>query len=237
MKKIKFYEVELWRDYVNEDGENEGKITDYSLCIKGYLKPTIIEAEHFLAKDIKALGYQGVTRVFEISEEEAYDCFDLENIIRPRIFGESKIKNKKENEEMENTKRIVDKAITFTKELISLIDGELRVTNLELSQEFEDELDILLNLKDKLYEVENNLYNPSKKVEYSIIGITKDSKLFGELYYSTDIQDILNKANNIKYLCENKTLRNPFGESYDYIEVVQRENHDVVYWRSYTEGN
>ena len=47
MKTIKFYEVELWKNYVNEDGENEGKITDYSLSIKGYFKHTIIEAEHF----------------------------------------------------------------------------------------------------------------------------------------------------------------------------------------------
>ena len=124
MKKLKFYEVELWRDYKDENGKIDGGITDYSLCIKGVREPSIIEAEHFLAKDIKALGYQGVTRVFEITEEEAYDEFNMEHIINPAIFGENEIRNKKENEEMENTKRIVDKAITFTKELISLIDGE-----------------------------------------------------------------------------------------------------------------
>ena len=194
--KTKFYEVELWRDYKDENGKIDGGITDYSLCIKGVREPSIIEAEHFLESDIKALGYEGVTRVIEISEEEAYDEFNMENVVNWKIFGEEK--NKKENEKMTNTKRIIDKAITFTKELTSLLDEELRITNLNLAQEFEDELEILYNLKDKLYEVENNLYNPPKKVEYSIIGIMKDSKLFGELYYSTDIQDILKKSKQYK---------------------------------------
>jgi Asp-tRNA(Asn)/Glu-tRNA(Gln) amidotransferase A subunit family amidase len=97
--------------------------------------------------------------------------------------------------------------------------------------------DAIYNLKDKLQEVENNLYNPPKKVEFSIIGLMKDSKLFGELYYSTEIQDTLKKAEDIEFLCKNKVLRNPYGEPYDYLEVVQRDNHDVLYWRSCKETN
>ena len=235
MKDLKYYEVELWRDYKDENGKIDGGITDYSLCIKGVREPSVIEAEHFLESDIKALGYEGVTRVIEISEEEAYDEFNMENVVNWKIFGEEKTENKKENEEMKNTIRIIDKAITFTKKLTSFLDEELRTTNLKLAQEFEDEIEILYNLEDKLYEVENNLYNPPKKVEFTIIGVMKESKLYGELYSSTDIQDVLKKAKDIAYLCDNKTLRNSYGDPYDYLEVVQRDNHDVVYWRSYEE--
>jgi hypothetical protein len=231
--KTKFYEVELWRNYKNEKGINEGRVTDYSLCIKGFFKPTILEAEHFLADDIRTLGYEGVTRVIEISEEEAYDSFTMENIIRPKIFGESKMKNKKENEQMKKEIRIIDKAITSVENLINLLDGDLRVTNLKLSQEFDDNISDLLELKDKLDEVVNNLYNPPQKPEYAIVGYDKDNDLYDELYFSTDIQDVLQRAKVIKPLCDNDTLRNAKGEPYDYLEVVNRNNYDVVYWRSY----
>lgn len=233
MKKLKFYEVELWRAYVNDNTGVEGPITDYSLCIKGYFKPTILEAEQFLADEIRALGYEGVTRIIEISEEEAYDVFDSENIIRSKIFGESKIKNKKENEKMKEEKRIVDKAITLTKDLINLLDGDLRVANLKLSQEFDDNITDLLELEEKLEEVLNNLYNPPQKTEYAIIGYDKDNDLYDELYFSTDILDVLKRAKVIEPLCDNDTLRNSKGEPYDYLEVINRFKSDVVYWRSY----
>lgn len=233
MKKLKFYEVELWREYKDENGKIDGGITDYSLCIKGIREPSIIEAELFLADDIKALGYNGVTRVFEISEEEAYNDFNMENIIRPKIFGESKMKN----EEIKNTKRIIDKSITFTEELISLLDENLRTSNLELSQDFNDEIEILYNLKDKLQEVENNLYNPPKKVEFAIIACNRNINIYDELFSSADLTDTLKRAESIEPILFRDKLRNTEGKPYDYLEVVQRDNLDVVYWRSYEETN
>lgn len=237
MKNLKFYEVELWRDYKDENGKIDGGITDYSLCIKGVREPSVIEAEHFLESDIKALGYKGVTRVIEISEEEAYNEFNMEYIVNPAIFGEIETFNKKENEEIKNTKRIIDKAIIFTKKLTSFLDGELRTNNLKLAQEFEDDIDNLLNLKNKLYEVENNLYNPPKKIEYAIIACNRNTDICDELYSSLDIQDVLQRAKNIEPILDRDVLRNTKGESYDYLEVVNRDNHDVVYWRSYVETN
>ena len=85
---------------------------------------------------------------------------------------------------MKNEKRIIDKAITFTKELISLLDEDLRVTNLELSQEFNEDVMNLLELKDKLYNVENNLYNPPQKIKYAIIGYDKDNDLYDEFIFA-----------------------------------------------------
>lgn len=231
MKKLKFYEVELWRAYVNDNTGVEGPITDYSLCIKGFYKPTILEAEQFLADDIRVLGYEGVTRVIEISEEEAYDNFNMENIIRPKIFGESKIKN----EEIKNTKRIIDNSITFTEELISLLDGNLRTSNLELSQDFNDEIEILYNLKDKLQEVENNLYNPPKKLEFAIIACNRNTNICDELFSSADLKDILKLAESIEPILFIDKLRNTDGEPFDYLKVVQRDNHNVVYWKSYVD--
>lgn len=220
--KTKYYEVELWKTFEGD------RITDYSLCIQGLRKPTPEEAENLLKGDIKACGYEGVTRVNEITEEEAYTDFNMEHIINPLVFGLNGYSEEK---------RIIDKAVTLTKELINLLDGELRVKNLELSQVFDDNISDLVALEDILYETENNLYNPPKKVEYAIIGYCKEFALYGELYYSTDIQDILKKAESIKPLCEMKTLKNAYGDPYDCIEVVQRNNHDVVYWRSYEETN
>lgn len=231
MKKLKFYEVELWRAYVNDKSGVEGPITDYSLCIKGFFKPTILEAEQFLADDIRVLGYEGVTRVIEISEEEAYDNFNMENIIRPKIFGESKMKN----EEIKNTKRIIDKSITFTEELISLLDGNLRISNLELSQDFNDEIEILYNLKDKLCELENNLSEPPKKVEFAIIACNRNTNICDELFSSTDLKDVLKRVESIEPILFRDKLRNTDGKPYDYLEVVQRDNHDVVYWKSYVD--
>lgn len=130
------------------------------------------------------------------------------------------------------TKRIVDKAIACTKELISLLDEELRTTNLNLCQEFNDEIEILYNLKDKLYEEENKIYNPPEVPEYALVGYEKDNYSFHEeLYYSADIYDVLKKAEHLKPLCNNNTLRNSKGNPYVRLEVIYRLNSDMVYWR------
>lgn len=224
--KLKFYEVDLWRNYYDEDGGLDGIITDYSMCIKGYFQPTIKEVEYFLENDIRQLGYEGVTRITEIEEKEVYDFFDTENIDNWPIFG-------KENKEMKEEIRIVDKAITLTEELIKLLDGDLRCANLKLAQEFDDNVSDLLCLKDQLCDIVNNFYNPPQKPEFAIVGYDKDNDVYTELYFSTDIQDVLQRAKAIKPLCDNDTLRNSEGEPYDYLEVVNRNNYDVLYWRSY----
>lgn len=53
-----------------------------SICIRGEQKPSKWEAEKFLMMDAKECGYdlrRGVTRVVELSKEEAHDAFDMEN--------------------------------------------------------------------------------------------------------------------------------------------------------------
>ena len=70
-KEIKYYEVCF------------GK-TD-SICIKGTRKPSKFEAEQFLYNDMVKMGFdtkRGVTRIIELSKEEAFSAFDMEETER-----------------------------------------------------------------------------------------------------------------------------------------------------------
>ena len=151
---MKYFEVEFWKDYIDENGKVDGGITDYSICIKGLRKPSVVEAELFCAKDIEALGYKGVTRVTELTEKEVHNFYDDENIDKWPIFGE------KENKEMKDEKRIIDKAITFTKELINFKDVTFETEGIT-------PINGKLNIKLNIYKGTNNL-----GCFYGLTGIT-----------------------------------------------------------------
>ena len=158
---MKFYEVELWRDYVDENGKIDGGITDYSMCIKGLRKPSVVEAELFCAKDIEALGYKGVTRVTEISKRDAYEEFEMENKENYPVFGEGDV------------------------------------------------------------------------YHYSLVGYDKDNDLYEVLYSSTNYDELFEKTSVLIELCEKDKLFSSEGEPFDWLEILDSNNYDVVYWTSY----
>lgn len=79
MEKIKYYEVEF--------GKKDDKTDVYSICILGIKKPTIEEAQMFLAKDIEMMDYDYVSDVLEITYEEAHEFFDMEREGELPVFG------------------------------------------------------------------------------------------------------------------------------------------------------
>ena len=79
MNNVNFYEVEMRNSKNMEDS--------YSMCIKGIRKPNIKEAKDFLKNDLKNLGYDLISDILEISKEEAFNFFDMENEKKFPIFG------------------------------------------------------------------------------------------------------------------------------------------------------
>lgn len=78
MKNIKYYEVEF--------GKRADETDVFSMCIVGKCKPTIEEAEKFLASDLEMMGYDHVTEVLEIDYDEAHNFFDMERENQFPIF-------------------------------------------------------------------------------------------------------------------------------------------------------
>jgi hypothetical protein len=76
MDEIKYYEVEF------DDG--------YSIAIKGIKKPTKWQATRFLRSDMKQLNLKKVVNILEITKEEAFNFFDMENEVNFPIFGVTK---------------------------------------------------------------------------------------------------------------------------------------------------
>ncbi len=79
MENIKYYEVEF--------GKRTDETDVFSMCIVGIRKPTIEEAEKFLAEDLEMMGYDHVTEVLEIDYEEAHKFFDMERENDFPVFG------------------------------------------------------------------------------------------------------------------------------------------------------
>lgn len=79
MEDIKYYEVEF--------GKREDKTDVFSMCIVGVRKPTIEEAEKFLAEDLEMMGYDHITEVLEIDYDEAHNFFDMERENQFPIFA------------------------------------------------------------------------------------------------------------------------------------------------------
>lgn len=79
METIRYFEVEF--------GKKQDAADVFSMCIVGVRKPTIEEAEKFLADDLNKMGYDHVTEVLEIDYEEAHKFFDMERENDFPIFG------------------------------------------------------------------------------------------------------------------------------------------------------
>ena len=79
MENIKYYEVEF--------GKKADETDVYSMCIVGVRKPTIEEAEKFLASDLEMMGYDYITEVWEIDFDEAHNFFDMERENDFPVFG------------------------------------------------------------------------------------------------------------------------------------------------------
>ena len=77
--KYKYYEVTFRR---------HARLSDtYSICIKATRKPDFGEAEEF-CKNMKKMNYDYIEDVTEITKDEAYKFFDMENENKWPIFGE-----------------------------------------------------------------------------------------------------------------------------------------------------
>lgn len=75
----KYYEVEF--------GKKSDETDIFSMCIIGICKPSVEEAEKFLAEDLDVMGYDQVNEVLEIDYEEAHNFFDMERESNFPIFG------------------------------------------------------------------------------------------------------------------------------------------------------
>ena len=84
--KRKYYEVEISK---HDCRAKNGKRNETSMCIVGIREPSIKEAEKFLADDIiRVYKCTNVDKVREISKEEAYSSFDMENESDFPVFGQ-----------------------------------------------------------------------------------------------------------------------------------------------------
>lgn len=83
MKKYKYYELE----FLIECFDGEIRHTT-SMCVLGYRKPTIEEAKEFWKTDCEMYGDESLVAIYELSEEEAHDGFDMSRESEYPIFGE-----------------------------------------------------------------------------------------------------------------------------------------------------
>ena len=75
MENIKYYEVEMSKH------TKRGKINETSMCILGIRKPSLKEAERFLAHDIVYVyKCTHIDTIREISKEEAYSAYCMDDI-------------------------------------------------------------------------------------------------------------------------------------------------------------
>ena len=80
MKKYNYYVLEF---IINGDKHHTS-----SMCVLGYRQPTIEEAKEFWKKDCELYGDETFIDVYEISQGEAYDAYDMERENEFPIFGE-----------------------------------------------------------------------------------------------------------------------------------------------------
>lgn len=70
---------------------------------------------------------------------------------------------------------------------------------------------------------------------YTVVGYDKDNDVYVE-YEDYDLSvEAEYHAKQLKKLLDKGELRRENGEPIDWIEVVQSDNYDVVYWASYEE--
>ena len=70
---------------------------------------------------------------------------------------------------------------------------------------------------------------------YTLVGYDKDNDYYVE-YGDYDLSlDAEHDAKQLKKLLDKDELRRDNGEPIDWLEIVQTDNYDVVYWSSYEE--
>lgn len=86
LQNIKYYEVEISK---KDKRSESGRRNETSMCILGIRKPTITEAEKFLADDIiRVYKCDHVDAVREITQAEAYSAYCMDDIEdRLPVFG------------------------------------------------------------------------------------------------------------------------------------------------------
>ena len=72
----RYYEIELAHTQFTPETENDDT---YSICIIAEHYPSIEEAIKFCKEDMKKLKYEFVRGITNISKEEAYSFFDMED--------------------------------------------------------------------------------------------------------------------------------------------------------------
>lgn len=83
---MRYYEIEFAHRKEVENNSFINTPDRYSICILAEREPSYEDAEAFCKEDMKNLGYDMVSDVLEISKEEAYGCFDMENADNFPIF-------------------------------------------------------------------------------------------------------------------------------------------------------
>lgn len=61
----------------------------YSMIIKAVREPSIEEAERFIEVDMKNMGYNHISEIFEWTREEAESSFDFSGEAFWPVFGEN----------------------------------------------------------------------------------------------------------------------------------------------------
>lgn len=86
---MRYFEIEFAHkdESIKQDSCSIHEI--YSICILGERKPTCKEAEEFCRKDMEGLGYDMVSDVLELTEDEAYDFFDMSNVDNFPVFKQN----------------------------------------------------------------------------------------------------------------------------------------------------
>lgn len=75
---MRYFEIEFAHEPRNLEDWDGDIIGDYSICIIGERKPSLLEAAKFCKKDMEIMGYEYVVNVLEIPQKEAREFFDME---------------------------------------------------------------------------------------------------------------------------------------------------------------
>lgn len=83
----RYFEIEMSNDNTI-DRSTEGHESDYSICIVGYKEPSNFkEVEEFCKEDMKKFNLKYVVSITEITKQEAYIYYDMENESKFPIFN------------------------------------------------------------------------------------------------------------------------------------------------------
>ena len=80
--EIKYFEI-----IFSDDDHEPECLADEAMCIKGYRRPSIEEANRFCRYDVENIFHMPVTGVYEIDEERARAWYDFSNESEWPIFN------------------------------------------------------------------------------------------------------------------------------------------------------